>query len=307
MGLKILETSSYLPSNIVTNDDFAKYLETSDEWISSRTGIKERRFSLDDDTSNLAYKSVDKLNIKDKGKIDLVLVATFTSDKAMPSIASSIQKRLGLKESIFAMDFNMACSGFVAGLNLCEKYLDNGRQAILIGSEMISKTLDKNDRSTVVLFGDGAGAVLIEKNDNRQYFEIGTRPNEESLKLDARSISEKNNYISMNGKEVFRFATETLPITIGNLLEDKNMTINDVDYVVCHQANYRILNHVAKKTKIPAEKFYMNLDKYGNTSAASIPIVLDEMNKKNLLKRGMKIVIVGFGAGLSWIGTVIEW
>ncbi|WP_100065224.1 beta-ketoacyl-ACP synthase 3 [Miniphocaeibacter massiliensis] len=307
MGLKILKTSSYLPRNVVTNNDFEKYLDTSDEWISSRTGIKERRFAVDEDTSDLVYKSVDKLNIEDKSKIDLILVATFTSDKAMPTISSSIQKRLGLMEDIFAIDFNMACTGFVAGLKLCEKYLDTGRQAILIGADLISKTLDKNDRGTVVLFGDGAGATLIEKNNKQQYFEIGTRSNDECLKLNGRNIKNESSFISMNGKEVFRFATEVLPVTIEKLLKEKNITIDDIDYVVCHQANYRILNYVAKKTKIQVEKFYMNLDKYGNTSAASIPIVLDEMNSKGLLKQGQRIITIGFGAGLSWVGTILEW
>ncbi|QQK08146.1 beta-ketoacyl-ACP synthase 3 [Miniphocaeibacter halophilus] len=307
MGLKILETSSYLPEEIITNDDFAKYLETSDEWISSRTGIRERRISRVEDTSQLAYSAVKNLNIKDKEKIDMVLVATFTADKSMPNISSGVQGLLGLKENIFAVDFNMACSGFVAGLNLIEKFLDEGRQAILIGAEVISKYLDKYDRNTVVLFGDGAGAVLIEKNSSKQCFESGVRSNDECLTLNYKGLEEVREFIGMKGKEVFRFAVEIVPLTITNLLKENNLDINSIDHVICHQANYRILNSVSKKTKIPIEKFFMNLDKYGNTSASSIPIALDEMNKKGILKRGEKIILVGFGAGLSWTGTLMEW
>lgn len=308
MGLKIIETSSYLPENIVKNTDFEKYLETSDKWISSRTGIKERRFAKKEDTSNLVYKALEKLKIENREKIDMVLVATFTSDKAMPTISALIQKYLDLNENIFAIDFNMACSGFVAGLNLCEKYLENGRQAILVGGEVISKYLDKEDRNTVVLFGDGAGAVLVEKNNNKQYFETGIKSDNNSLLLEYRKINSiDKNYIHMKGKEVFRFASEILPITINNLILKNKLNIEDIDYIICHQANYRIIKYVSKKMNIPMEKFYMNLEKYGNTSAASIPIVLDEMNRKNILKKDNTIVLAGFGAGLSWAGTILKW
>lgn len=307
MGLKILGTSSYVPDNIVRNEDFEKYLDTSDEWISSRTGIKERRFSVDEDTSDLVFKSLENLNIEDKDKVDMILVATFTSDKGMPTIAALVPGLLGLKEDIFAIDFNMACSGFVAGLNLCERYLENGRQAILVGAEVISKYLDKEDRNTVVLFGDGAGAVLVEKNDVNQEFEAGIRSNEGCLKLDYRKLDSNEDYISMKGKEVFRFASEIVPKTINNLLGKNDYSIEEIDHIVCHQANYRIINNVSKKMGIPLEKFYINLDRFGNTSAASIPIALDEMNKKNLLKDDEKVVLVGFGAGLSWTGTILNW
>lgn len=307
MGFKILETSSYLPSNIVKNDYFATYLDTSDEWISSRTGIKERRISIDEDTSDLVYKAVKKLKIDNIEKIDMVVVATFTSDKGMPTISAGIQKFLGLKEDIFAIDFNMACSGFVAGLNICERFLEPGRQAILVGAEVISKYLDKEDRNTVVLFGDGAGAVLLEKHEGKLYFENGINANDNALTLDYKKIGGDEKLIGMEGKEVFRFAVDILPKVINNLLEKNNLSITDIDHIVCHQANYRILNSVSKKMKISIEKLYMNLDSYGNTSAATIPIALDEMNKKGLLKRGEKIIMVGFGAGLSWSGTLIEW
>ena len=237
----------------------------------------------------------------------MVVVATFTSDKGMPTISAGIQKFLGLKEDIFAIDFNMACSGFVAGLNICERFLEPGRQAILVGAEVISKYLDKEDRNTVVLFGDGAGAVLLEKHEGKLYFENGINANDNALTLDYKKIGGDEKLIGMEGKEVFRFAVDILPKVINNLLEKNNLSITDIDHIVCHQANYRILNSVSKKMKISIEKLYMNLDSYGNTSAATIPIALDEMNKKGLLKRGEKIIMVGFGAGLSWSGTLIEW
>lgn len=307
MGLKFLSFSSYLPENIVKNEDFEKYLDTSDEWISSRTGIKERRFTINEDTSQLAYNAASKLNILDKEKIDMVLVATFTADKSMPTIASGVQNLLNLKEDIFTSDINMACSGFVAALNLAERFLENGRQAIVIGAEVISKYLDKNDRNTVVLFGDGAGAVLVEKNNKNSYFVSGTRTSDDTLNLSYKNIKNKDSIVEMKGKEVFRFATEIVPKTITDLLEKSNLDIEDIDEIILHQANYRIIHYVAKKMNMDLEKFYMNMDKYGNTSAATIPIVLNEMNEKGLLKEGQNVIMVGFGAGLCWAGTLMEW
>ena len=307
MGLKFLRFSSYLPSNIVKNEDFEKYLDTSDEWISSRTGIKERRFSINEDTSQLSYNAASKLNIIDKDKIDMVLVATFTADKSMPTIASGVQKLLDLREDIFTSDINMACSGFVAALNIAERFLENGRQAIVIGAEVISKYLDKEDRNTVVLFGDGAGAVLVEKNDKNSYFVTGTRTSDDTLNLSYKNIADKKSVIEMKGKEVFRFATEIVPKAINDLLTKANLDIEEIDKIVLHQANYRIIHSVAKKMNMDLDKFYMNMDKYGNTSAATIPIVLSEMNEKGLLEEGQKVIMVGFGAGLCWAGTLIEW
>ena len=307
MGLKFLRFSSYLPSNIVKNEDFEKYLDTSDEWISSRTGIKERRFSINEDTSQLSDTAASKLNIIDKDKIDMVLVATFTADKSMPTIASGVQKLLDLREDIFTSDINMACSGFVAALNIAERFLENGRQAIVIGAEVISKYLDKEDRNTVVLFGDGAGAVLVEKNDKNSYFVTGTRTSDDTLNLSYKNIADKKSVIEMKGKEVFRFATEIVPKAINDLLTKANLDIEEIDKIVLHQANYRIIHSVAKKMNMDLDKFYMNMDKYGNTSAATIPIVLSEMNEKGLLEEGQKVIMVGFGAGLCWAGTLIEW
>lgn len=308
MGLKILKTSKYLPSKKVSNNYFEQIMETSDEWIKSRTGIEERRFVEDEDTSNIAMKVSDKFKDEDLSKVDVILVATFTPDLLTPSISSVVQKHLNIKEDVIAFDFNMACSGFVSGLKLMDSLLENNRRGILIGAETISKVLDFNDRKTCILFGDGGAGVLVEKNQEKLHFEIGSRGEFEVLNsIGIKANQDSKSYLKMEGKEVFRFATKVIPENLEKLLDKYKMNIEEIDYFVFHQANKRIIDFVQKKYKLPEEKIYTNLEKYGNTSSASIPLVLDDMNEQNMLKEGDKIFLAGFGGGLAWASTIIKW
>lgn len=308
MGLKFIKTSRYVPLKKVTNDDFAKIMDTSDEWIRSRTGIEARRFVEDEDTSDLALKAVEKFKSEDLSKVDVVLVATFTPDFITPSIASIIQKDLNIDEDCIAFDFNMACSGFVAGLKVMDSLLTIGRRGILVGAETISKVLDMEDRTTSILFGDGAGAALVEKNDEELVFDIGSSGDCEVLHALGRTTdSSRDKALRMDGKAVFRFATHTMLESVSKVLTKSNLEYEDIDYYVFHQANKRIIEHVRKKLNLSEDKFYTNLQNYGNTSAASIPIALDEMNEKGYFRENMKIVLSGFGGGLSWASTVITW
>lgn len=308
MGLKFIKTSRYIPPKKVTNDDLAKIMDTNDEWIRARTGIEARRFAEGEDTSDLALRAVEKFKEEDLSKVDVILVATFTPDFITPSIASIIQKELNIHNECIAFDFNMACSGFVAGLKVMDSLLNKGRRGILVGAETISKVLDMEDRTTAILFGDGAGAVLLEKNDDKLVFDIGSSGDCDVLHAMGRTVDlEKDIALRMDGKSVFRFATNIMVESVSEVLKEDNLNYEDIDYYVFHQANKRIIEHVRKKLKLPEEKFYMNLQNYGNTSAASIPIAIDEMNEKGYFREDMKIVFSGFGGGLSWASTVITW
>lgn len=308
MGIKILKTSRYAPPRIVENEEFEKIIDTSDEWIRERTGIERRRFVELEDTSDLALKAVEAFRKEDLSNVDAIIVATFTPDLITPSIASILQKELGIKEEVMAFDFNMACSGFVAGLRLADALISEGRKAIVVGAEVISKVMDLKDRRTSILFGDGAGAVLMEKTAGPSYFDVGSRGDFDNLHaLGRTSNPNANSALYMEGKEVFRFATDIMVKTIERTLEKANVPLEEIDHFVCHQANSRIISHVQRKLKLDADKFFMNLQNYGNTSAASIPMALDEMNERGLLKEGQKVVLAGFGGGLSWASTVIDW
>ncbi len=308
MGIKILRTSRYVPPRVVENCEFEAVIDTSDEWIRERTGIERRHFVELEDTSDLALNAVESFKNEDLSKVDAIIVATFTPDLITPSIASIIQKELGIKEDVMAFDFNMACSGFVAGLRLADSLIEEGRRAIVVGAEVISKVMDLTDRRTCILFGDGAGAVLLEKNSEPSFYDVGSRGDFDNLHaLGRTSNPNADRALFMEGKEVFRFATDIMVKTIERTLNKAELSLEDIDHFVCHQANSRIISHVQKKLKLDPEKFFMNLQNYGNTSAASIPIALDEMNEKGLLKEGQKVVLAGFGGGLSWASTVIDW
>lgn len=252
----------------------------------------------------MAYKaSLKALNNINKEDIGIIIVATMSSPYNTPSIACLLQERLGLNNNVFAFDLNGACSGFVYALSVARSllYTSDKRYALIIGAEQLSNLIDWKDRTTCILFGDGAGAVVVEKEKKLFCDYQGSEGNEEVL------YGLKNDYLHMEGKEVFKFATRVLPMCIEKVLEKASLTKDDIDYFVVHQANERIIRHVYKKMKITSDKFYLNVDEYGNTSAASIPLVLGEMNEKKLLKRGMKILCVGFGAGLTYGANLIEW
>lgn len=310
-GLKIVATGHYAPANVVTNDDLSKIVDTNDEWISSRTGIRQRHFVTDETNLDIAYNAakmaLDNAGI-DKDQIGVVILGTVKPDYLTPSMACMIQAKLELPESIPCFDINAACSGFMYGMQIARTLLmqSDKKYGLVIGSETLSKILDMTDRGTCVLFGDGAGAAIIELSDDNRFFStLGSRGNDQVLVCTNENSTDR--YVKMIGSDVFKFAVGTVPKAINNLLEQAGVTADDIDYYVCHQANLRIIESVAKKLKQPLDKFFVNLDKYGNTSSASIPIALSEMNEQGMLKEGMKIICVGFGAGLTWGGAYIEW
>lgn len=311
-GLRIVATGSALPKKRVTNDDLSKIVDTSHEWIVTRTGICSRYICEEETCSSLAIEAsknvvkeaVDKAGIKVED-IGVVVVATATPDYAFPSVACQVQKALNLPKNTMAFDISAACSGFIYGLRVCKGLLEGNqkRYALLIGSEQMSRITDFTDRSTCVLFGDGAGACVLELSDNEFVHKAWSDGNADVLYC--KGVGYDNNMIHMEGQEVFKFAVRVIKEGIDEVLGEANLSLEDIDYVVCHQANERIIDHVSKKVKAPEGKFYKNIMDYANTSAASIPIALDSMYKKKLLKNGMKIIVVGFGAGFTWSSALI--
>lgn len=316
---------AYAPSRIVSNDDLSKIVETNDEWIVERTGIKERRISEGEDTSSIAVKAaikaLERANLTGED-IDLIIVATITPDKFTPSVACLVQKEIQA-ENAMAFDVSAACSGFIFGLQAaCSmmKVTENFKNALVIGVETLSKIMNWEDRSTCVLFGDGGGAVVLSKGEGnggiREFYSKSLGKKGDCLVVEAMPvinpfIKDKNNdtnyqKIYMNGGEVFKFATKVIVESIKKILEKSSLTIDDIDYIVPHQANLRIIDYAVRKLKVDSSKFYTNLERYGNTSSASIPLALNEMYEKNLLKKGHKIILVGFGGGLTYGAVLIE-
>lgn len=316
---------AYAPRRIVSNDDLSKIVETNDEWIVERTGIKERRISEGEDTSSIAVKAanqaLERANLTGED-IDLIIVATVTPDKFTPSVACLVQKEIQA-ENAMAFDVSAACSGFIFGLQAaCSmmKVTENFKNALVIGVETLSKIMNWEDRSTCVLFGDGGGAVVLSKGEGnggiREFYSKSLGKKGDCLVVEAMPvinpfIKDKNNdtnyqKIYMNGGEVFKFATKVIVESIKKILEKSSLTIDDIDYIVPHQANLRIIDYAVRKLKVDGSKFYTNLERYGNTSSASIPLALNEMYEKNLLKKGHKIILVGFGGGLTYGAVLIE-
>lgn len=312
-SIQILATGHAVPMQTLDNETLSTMVDTNDEWIVSRTGIKKRHISQSENTSVLATQAakmaLEKSQIAQE-KIRYLIVATFTPDNYTPSTACLVARNLGLNhQQLMAFDLNAACSGFIYALTVMKNLLKDDEYGLVIGSEVISKMIDWKDRSTCILFGDGAGAVVVKgKNDGIFYDMSGTQGNEDVLYCHGRHFNHrKEGTLQMNGKEVFKFAVEAIQTSIQNLLDQSDLTLDDIDHVVCHQANYRIISYVIKKLKADAQKFYINLDEYGNTSAASIPLALSEMNEKGFFKKGQRVILVGFGAGLTWGATLFEW
>lgn len=317
---KILGTGSYVPSKVLTNNDLKRFVDTNDEWIQSRTGIKERHIVTDEGTTDLAYEASVKA-IKDSGinkeDIDLVIVATVTPDNYFPGVSNLLQARLGLKE-VMTFDINAACSGFVYALNIADKMIKSGayNNALVIGAETLTRLTDWRDRNTCVLFGDAAGAMVIGKSEENGIQDIicGSRGDTEDLLISKNidikdpelNLISKQDHIHMNGAEVFKFATRILPKTVNDLLDRNNITLDDLDYMVAHQANERIIAKAAKDLKFSMDKMFVNIDKYGNTSAASVPLAIDEAIRTKVLKKGDKFITVAFGGGLTWGGALIQ-
>lgn len=309
-AIQIIATGKALPQKLVTNDDMSKIVDTSDEWISTRTGIKQRRFCTEEKNWELACQAARNALERggiEKEQIGMVIVGSATPDYIMPSMACIVQEELGLPADIPAFDLNAACSGFIYALRVAGSLLqDEARPyALVIGSEQLSTRADMTDRSTCVLFGDGAGAVVIKRNPKKKFFGVwGTEGNRAALGCPGHVMGDP--YIYMDGQTVFRFATQYMSKAVKQVLEKAELTLDDVDYVVCHQANERIIEFVRKQFKAPAEKFFKNIHKYGNTSAASIPIALQEMDEQGMLKPGTKVVLAGFGAGFTWGSMLLE-
>lgn len=307
-GLNIVSLGSALPRKRITNDDLSKIVDTSDEWIVTRTGIKSRYICEEETCSSLAIEAAKRavananVFVEDIG---IVVVATATPDYAFPSVACLVQRALDMPKETMAFDISAACSGFLYGLKVCKGLLENSdkKYALLIGSEQMSRITDFTDRSTCVLFGDGAGAALLSLDDSEFVHKAWSDGNIDALSC--QGVGSENTKICMEGQEVFKFAVRVIREGIDAVLEQAQIKFENIDYVVCHQANERIIDHVSKKFKAPEGKFYKNIKDYANTSAASIPIALDNMQKKNLLKKGMKIILVGFGAGFTWSSALI--
>lgn len=318
---KIAGTGSYVPEKVLTNEDLKQFVDTSDEWIRSRTGIGERHISTGESTLDLAYQAslaaIASADI-DKNAIDLIIVATVTSDYAFPSVANLLQARLGI-EGITAFDINAACSGFVYSLELADKMIKSGayKNALIVGAETLTRLTDWRDRNTCVLFGDGAGAMVITQSEDDRIMDIITGSqgdidmllycNNPALKDPAINAVSPQDHIHMKGSEVFKFATRIMPKTVTDLLERNNLSTDDLDHVVAHQANMRIIDKSARDLNIDMEKMYTNIEKYGNTSAASVPIAIDEAVRTNFLKRGDLFITVAFGGGLTWGGALIRY
>ena len=310
-GMRLVATGRCLPERVVTNDDMSRLVDTSDEWITTRTGISERRFCGDEAGYDLAVaaarRALEAGGIS-PSQIGVCIVATFTPDYGSPSAACLVHRALGLPEDTPAFDLNAACSGFLYGLKVAHGLLLTSQRpyGLVIGCEVLSRVVDFNDRTTCVLFGDGAGAAVLTLSDQHRFICTLGAKGDDSL-IRCPGLGQPSQYIQMNGREVFRFATDIVPRVIDQVLEEAGLTLEEIDYVVCHQANARIISHVMKRMQAPEEKFYINLHRYGNTSSASIPIALDEMAEQGLLRPGMRVVCVGFGGGLTWGGALLEW
>ena len=326
IGVSFKGSGSYVPDQILTNQKISQKVDTSDEWIKSRTGISERRISsLGDNVTEMGYEAaltaIEMANW-DIETIDLIVLATSTPHDLFGS-APSIQAKLGAHNAV-AFDLTAACSGFLFALITASQFLKGGsfKRAIVIGADQLSSFVDWNDRRSCILFGDGAGALAIEATnefDNFIGFDMRTDGERGSF-LNLPSKNNKNSIIDnidflsggfspiqMNGQEVYKFAVREVPIIIEKLLRKTNYTSNSVDWLVLHQANQRILDSVGERLKIPREKILSNLEKYGNTSAATIPLMIDEAIKNNKIKQNEIIATSGFGAGLSWGAALIKW
>lgn len=317
--MKILGTGSALPKKIVTNDDLAQVMDTSDEWIRSRTGIRERHIAVEETTTSLAVEAAQKaveaakLSVLD---IDLIICATVSSDYIFPTLACEVQAQLGAKRAT-AFDIGAGCTGFLFALATADAYFQTGRfrNALIIGAETLSKMMDWSDRSTCVLFGDGAGAAVVGAGSQLLSMVQGSDgTGGMALKCDNRPVNSlfcqkgagSYSYTEMNGQAVYKFAVKTVPAAIAEALEQAETEAEDVSLFVLHQANQRIIEAVARRLHQPIGKFPMNLAECGNISAASVPVLLDELLREGRVKPGEKIVLAGFGAGLTWGACVLQ-
>ena len=320
----IAGTGMYVPDRVVTNDELSEFIDTSDEWIRTRTGIAERRIADATETSvsmavEAARVACDRAGVE-SSDLDLVIVATYTPDQYMPSVASLVQNELGAMHA-GAFDLNAACSGFVYALSVGTQFVRTGaaERVLVVGADFVSRFLDFSDRGTCVLFGDGAGAVVLTASDEPagllsmdlgsdgsagRHLTLGSP--ERYVGLNGANSVERA-YMKMNGQEVYRFAVKVMGEAAASAVHQAGLTYDDIDLFIPHQANLRIINAAAKRLELPREKVWVNVDRYGNTSNASVPICLFEAEAEGVLSDGMNVVLVGFGGGLTWAAGVVRW
>ncbi|MCH5149172.1 MAG: ketoacyl-ACP synthase III [Spirochaetales bacterium] len=324
--IKILGTGSYVPEKILTNFDLEKTLDTSDTWIVQRTGIHERRIAAPEESTvslsvAAAKKALAAAEVSPKD-VDLLILTTSTADYQISSSAPIIANELGCGK-IPAFDLNAVCAGFVYGFCVAAGLLESGmyKNCLLIGSDVYSRILNWEDRNSCILFGDGAGAILLKKENGapnilaHDYSSDGSGSAYIRIPVGGSKIPYNSNeniakedlYFKMEGKKVYEFTIKEIPACVKRLIEKANIASSDLDAVIFHQANIRIIDAVAKDCEIPIEKFFINIQKYGNTSSASVPLALDEAVRKGKIKTGDKVMLLGFGGGLSWGGVILEW
>jgi 3-oxoacyl-[acyl-carrier-protein] synthase III len=321
----IIGTGAAVPTKVVTNADLEKILDTSDEWITQRTGIRERRVAGNDlSTAPLAIEAARKALAsaqRTPQDIDLILCATVTPEMLFPSTACLVQEALGVKD-IPAFDLAAACSGFVYALSTASTFIESGkyRRILVIGAETLTKVADYTDRSSCILFGDGAGAVVLEATteprkgveysvlcaDGSGWDYIYVPAGGSRHPATHETVEERSHYVKMKGREVYKFAVDKMQWLLGHCMEKCGLSVNDVDMVIPHQVNSRIIQSAAEKHNFPMDKIYMNIDRYGNTSSASIPLALDEALKAGRIGPGSLLLMVAFGSGLTWAGAVVR-
>jgi 3-oxoacyl-[acyl-carrier-protein] synthase-3 len=319
---RIAGTGSYLPERILTNADIEKIVDTSDEWIRDRTGIRERHIAADDETTGdmafiAAQRAMEAAGVEPE-EIDFLALGTTTPDLVFPSTATLLQKRLGLKE-VGAMDINAACTGFLYALSVADKFVKVGeaKKALVIGSETLTRLVDWNDRGTCVLFGDGAGAVVIEASDEPGIMSTHIHSNGDYVEL-LRTVGGVSKglgdgtvatgiAIKMKGNEVFKVAVRTLGRIVDETLEANQMDKSDLDWLIPHQANLRIISATARKLGMTDEKVIITVDRHGNTSAASVPLALDEAVRDGRIKRGQTLLLEAFGGGFTWGSALVRY
>ncbi|NPA14894.1 MAG: ketoacyl-ACP synthase III [Aquificae bacterium] len=310
MGTKILGVGAYLPSKVLTNYDLEKMVETSDEWITERTGIKERRIAENETVVEMALKAAEKAIEQaqiDKEEIELIILATLSPQLGFPATACLVQEALGLENNAMAFDISAACSGFLYGLDIADAYLKSQKKktALVIGAEKLSSIIDWSDRSTCVLFGDGAGAAVVryEPEDPSDVLSSKLYTKGKEWKILYRDLC---GYLKMEGRKVFKEAVNGMTKSSLEAIKEAGLTPEDIDLVIPHQANFRIIKALAEKLNIPLEKVYVNVNRYGNTSAASIPIAMYEAIEEGKLQRGMNVLLTAMGGGLTWGSMVLR-
>ena len=317
MSIQIIVTGFYVPENVVTNDDLSQLVETNDEWIVQRVGVKERRISVDETASDFAVKAAKSAIQSAKisvDEIDMIIAATVSPDSVCPTVAGTVQQQIGANCPAF--DMNSACSGFLFALDTAVSYMMRGgmRNILVVGAERLSRIIDWKDRSTCVIFGDGGGACVITNGNGYLASRLYTKGGNDVLEIPNYGGSspffkgeQKSPYIFMAGQETFKFAVNRIVDDVKYVAEKAGITLDEIDHVIPHQANIRIIDFASKRLGIPKEKFFVNIDKYGNTSSASVPIALAELDASGKLKRGDIVAMTAFGGGLSSAACIIKW